>query len=142
MVAIYRSVFLSLILITGLIGAAWPQSRTPAKRDPQTQILQYYREYPDRYIRLSKESWYYDQIARTAVHSFTLQNTATVPYCEVQVKFAYQDEKGVTLVTQSQEIPGILQPYRPVDLKAFKVKGVNNKASNVVLTVSKALICR
>ena len=127
-------------ILAAMTGSA--QIRGPQKIDPQAQLIKYYRQYPDRYIRISKESWRYNQRTGMAQHSFTLNNTATVPYCEIEMRFAYQDEKGATIVTQAHPIAGILQPYRPVEQKNVTLKRIPNKAVNVVVTVSKALVCR
>lgn len=135
----YAALAFSCILLVMSVPA---QIRGPRKIDPQAQLMQYYKQYPDRYIRVSKESWKYTSVSRMAVHSFTLNNTATVPYCEVEMKFSYQDDDGKTLATMTQVIPGILQPYRPVELKGIRVKPISAKAANMILSVSKALICR
>ncbi len=118
------------------------QIHGPQKIDPQAQLMKYYRQYPDRYIRISKESWRYNEKTRAAQHSFTLNNTAMVPYCEIQVRFEYQDEKGTTIATQSQQVAGILQPYRPVQQKDLTLKAIPARAVNVVVSVSRALVCR
>ncbi len=118
------------------------QARRPQKIDPQAQLFSYYRQYPDRYIRISQESWRYNQRTRVAQHSFTLNNTAMVPYCEIRIRFEYKDEKGATLLTQSQQLAGILQPYRPVQQKDVTLKAVPAPAVNVVVSVDKALVCR
>ncbi len=129
----------SFLLAAMLVPA---QIRGPRKIDPQAQLIRYYHEFPDRYIRVSKESWQYSQPTKTAVHAFTLNNTATVPYCEIEVRFTYQDDKGATVATVKQSIPGILQPYRPAGQKDLRVKPVPDKAVNAVVSVSKALVCR
>jgi hypothetical protein len=134
----YAAVAFSCVV---LVLSASAQTHRPQKIDPQAQMMQYYRQYPDRYIRISKESWQYAQATRLALHSFTLNNTAVVPYCEIEMRFSYQDEKGAAVATMTQSIPGILQPYRP-EQKDVKLKAVPPKAVNVVVSVSKALVCR
>lgn len=126
-------------------SAMWVQplsgfEQTPhtQKIDPQTRILQYYRQYPERYIRISKETWQYEGFTRTALHSFTLRNSATVPYQEIEIRFAYESSDGKTLYTHVFKIPGTLAALGSRKLDNIKVKDVPAAAINVVLTVTGA----
>ncbi len=118
------------------------QSRKPRGVDPQAQILQYYRQYPDRYIRVSKESWKYEDKSRVALHSFTLRNTATVGYCEIEISIVYQTSSEKTLHTEHVKLPDILGALRTIDVNQLKVQKVPRGAETAVVRVTKALICR
>jgi hypothetical protein len=118
------------------------QSRTTRRLDPQTQLLEYYRRYPDRYILVSNQSWKYDFVARAAIHSFTLRNTASVGYCDIEVSFAYQAASGKTLQTQVVKVQGILEALRTLDVRRVKVKAAPSDADTVVVSVVKATVCR
>ena len=117
------------------------QSRPPHKVDPQTQILQYYRQYPDRYILVSNETWRYDEYSRTATHTFTLRNTATVHYCEIEVSLAYQTAAGKVLQTTVAKVPGSVNGLGKLEVRGLKAKKVPAGAETVVVRVTKALIC-
>jgi hypothetical protein len=110
------------------------------KIDPQAQILQYYRQYPERYIRISKESWKYDANSRIASHTLTLTNSATVPYHLIDLGFSFETANGKILHTQIVSVPGILAAGGVMDVKKIRVKNVPNAAENVVVTVAKALV--
>ena len=118
------------------------QSRTSRRPDPQTQLLEYYRRYPDRYILVSNQSWKYDHLARAAVHSFTLRNTATVGYCDIEMSFNYQTASGRSLQTQVVKVQGILEALRTLDMRRVKVKGAPNSSETVLVSVVKATVCR
>ncbi len=112
------------------------------KPDPQAQLLQYYRQYPARYIRISKESYAYLQQMRVAYHSFTLTNLAGVSYSEIEVQFSYRNRKGESVANQALQVQGVLKPYGTLEVKRMRVKGVPPACENVVLAVSKAVIYR
>ncbi len=133
------------ILILAYKALMWVQplsglEQTPHARriDPQTQILTYYRQYPDRYIRISKETWKYEQNSRTAFHSFTLKNSATVPYKEIEIRFNYESSAGKLLYTQIVKIEGILGALETMKCEKITIKNVPPAATNVVLSVAKA----
>ena len=110
------------------------------KIDPGAQILQYYRQYPERYIRISKETWKYDPNSSTASHALTLTNGATVPYHLIDLRFSYETAKGKVLYTQIVTLPGILAAGATTDVKKINVKNVPDRAETVVVTVAKALV--
>ncbi len=119
------------------------ESASQSRRvDPQAQLLQYYRQYPDRYIRVSKESWKYEEKSRIALHSFTLRNTATVGYCEIEISFVYQASGGKTLHTEHVKLPDLLGALRTIDVNQLKVQKVPRGAETAIVRVAKALICR
>ncbi len=139
------SLLLGAILVLAYKALMWIQplsglEQTPHARriDPQTQILNYYRQYPDRYIRISKETWKYEQNSRTAVHSFVLKNTATVPYLGIEIRFNYESSSGKVLYTQVVKIQGILGALGTMKCDSVVVKKVPASATNVVLTVANA----
>ncbi len=112
-----------------------PHSR---KIDPQTQILQYYRQYPDRYIRIAREAWQYEETTHTALHSFLLRNSATVPYQDIEIRFRYESAAGKVLYTQVVKIRGTLGALGTLKCENIKVKNVPFAATNVVLSVANA----
>jgi hypothetical protein len=116
-----------------------PTSRRP---DPHAQLLDYYRRYPDRYIQVSRQNWNYDFVERTAVHSFTLRNTASVGYCDIQVSFNYQAANGKSMQTKVVKVPGILEALQKLDVRRVKVKGAPDSAETVLVSVTKATVCR
>lgn len=116
------------------------QRRAAKKMSPQDQIMQYYREYPGRYIRISKETWQYLEGSRKALHSFTLQNMAMVPYHAIEVSFTYQSAGGKTLQQQTVKIPGAVAAGGSTQVKDFEVKNVPGAARSVLIVVEKAVI--
>jgi hypothetical protein len=127
-----------MICISGLNGAAQvPAGRGP---DPQTQLLNNYRKYVDRYIRISDEAWKYDEVSHSATHSFTLKNNAGVAYSEIELRVNYLDAKGKPLRTQTLKIPGILAAYASRKFANLKARNISHDCDQAVLTISKATI--
>ncbi len=118
------------------------QSRTSRIPDPHAQLLDYYRRYPDRYIQVSKQTWNYDFVARAAIHSFTLRNTASVGYCDIEVSFNYQSVNGKSIQTKIVKVPGILEALQKLNVRRVKVTGAPGTAETVLVSVSKATVCR
>ncbi|HYK90826.1 MAG TPA: hypothetical protein VE398_18780 [Acidobacteriota bacterium] len=115
------------------------QRRAAQKLSPQEQILQYYKEYPERYIRVFKETWQYDPNSNRSFHSFSLRNSATVYYHAIEVSFSYQ-AGGKSVYTQTVKVPGVLAPGGTMDVKKIEVRRVPASSQSVLITVSKALI--
>jgi len=118
------------------------QKRLPPKPDPATQLLDYYRKYPDRYIRISEESWKLDLSTRvggalSAVHSLTLKNIARATYHAIEVRFSYQTSSGKELFARSAKIEGELGPLTTRKI-TVRVAGVPQAAEKVVTSVVKA----
>jgi hypothetical protein len=128
------------VVIPVYAGVAAEQARTAPKPDQQTQLLNNYRKYPDRYIRISGESWKYDDNSRIASHSFTLKNLAGVAYSAIEVRASYLDQDGKILLNQVLPVPGALSPYQIKKFKDLKVKNVPLAATQVLLTVTKGSI--
>lgn len=124
------------------VSAPVVQSHASRKPDPQAQLLDYYRRYPDRYILVSTQTWKYDFPARTAIHSFTLRNTASVGYCDIEVSFNYQAASGKSMQTQVVKIQGILEALRTLEARRIKVKGAPDTAEIALVSVVKASVCR
>lgn len=114
------------------------QKRGYRKPAPGPTILDYYRQYPDRYIRVDNETWVLDPGTKVAFHSFSLRNLATVAYKEVEVRFTYESAGGKTLLTRDLKIPGQLQAQGTMSLKKIKVTGVPVATKSAVLVVAKA----
>jgi hypothetical protein len=137
------SVGLVLFLIwaaTGISVGIAQQSQVPRRPDPKVQLLNNYRQYPERYIRILEESWKFDELERTASHSFTLRNSASAVYSEIEIRFTYLNSAGKTLHSRVLKIPGNLAPYEVKRIKGFKLKNVPAASDQVVLAVAKALI--
>ncbi len=136
---------LGAILVLAYKALMWVEplsglEQTPhaQKIDPQTQILQYYKQHPESYIRISRETWQYDDIARTSIHSFVLTNSATVPYQDIEIRFTYQSSAGKVLYTQVVRMPGILAALGTKKFEKVRVKSVPQAASSVLLSVAGA----
>ncbi len=114
------------------------QKRGYPKPPPRPTILDYYRQYPDRYIRVENESWQIDTGSQVATHSFSLRNLATVAYKEIEVRFTYESPNGKTLLTRDIKIAGQLQAQGTMSVKKIKVTGVPATAKVSVLVVAKA----
>jgi hypothetical protein len=127
------------------IGPPFPapeeQRRSPQKVDAAAQILEYYRKYPDRYIRLSEESWQYSEKSRCAYHSFTLRNTATLPYYGIEVRISYQTSHGKELKSEVVKIEGALPALGKLAVRDIKVRQVP-PAAKAVTAIVKAVVYR
>ncbi len=132
-------ILFSFYRIPSLPAGAVEQKRAAQKLSPQEQILQYYRDYPERYIRVFKETWLYDQNSGRSFHSFSLRNSATVSYHAIEVSLSYQ-AGGKTLLVQTVKIPGILSPGGTMEVKKIEVKRVPAASQSVLIAVSKALV--
>ncbi len=115
------------------------QRRAAQKLSPQEQILKYYRDYPERYMRVFKETWQYDPQSGRSFHSFSLRNSATVSYHAIEMTLSYQ-AGGKTVYVQTVKIPGVIAPGGTMEVKRFEVKRVPAASQNVLITVSKALV--
>jgi hypothetical protein len=133
---------LGLVLIsgTGISGASAQQKQMPRRPDPKVLLLNNYRRYPDRYIRILEESWKYDALGQTASHSFTLRNSAATVFSDIEISFTYLSSEGKVVHSQTVKIPGSLAPYEVRRIKDFKIKKVPAASDQAVLAVAKALI--
>jgi hypothetical protein len=116
-------------------------NKTPHARkvDPEKQVHQYYREYPDSYVRIAGESWRYSDRSRIATHTLTLKNAATVPYHDIEIKFSYESAGGKVLFTHVAKIPGILAASTSLEVSELRVTGVPEAAVKAVASVVKAV---
>ncbi len=130
--------FSSMVCISGADGAQ--QIRLPRRPDPQTQLLNYYRHYPDRYIRISKEAWRYDDKSHTAFHSFTLKNSAGVAYAGIEIRLKYLSVDGKAVQSQILKIPGILAAYQTKKINELRVRNAPAGSDQVLATIEKASI--
>lgn len=135
--------FLSLAFLWSLPAALYPQQKRLAPRpDPAAQLLDYYRKYPDRYIRISEESWKLDPATQihgqlSAVHSLILKNVARATYHAIEVRFSYQTLSGKELFARTTRIEGELGPLATRQFK-IRVAGVPQSAEKVVSSIVKA----
>jgi hypothetical protein len=116
------------------------QKRGYQKPAPGPTILDYYRQYPDRYIRVEDESWQFNPDTQVALHSFSLRNLATVAYKEIEIRFTYESPDGKTLLARDMKIPGLLQAQGTMSLKKMKVSGVPAATKSAIVVVAKALM--
>ena len=123
----------------------WPapetQARSRPQANPQAVILDYYRRYPDRYIRVANEKWQYQDGTRTALHSFTLRNTAAVRYCAIEVSISYRSPTGKVLQTRTVPVRGYLEALKALEVWGLRQKNVPATSESAVITVSKATVC-
>ena len=142
-VALLVLAYKAAMWVQPLPAKAVEQARTSQKRpDAATQLLEYYRQYPDRYIRVSDEVWSYDPGIRVAVHSFTLRNIATLPYAAIEVRFSYESANGKELLARTVKIAGLLAPFTTMSVKKIKITGVPDTSKSVTITVAKAVVVR
>ena len=118
------------------------QAKTWKKKSPEAQIQDYYRQYPESYIRISKETWQFDPGKGTAFHSFTLKNTAGVSYSEIEIRFSYQSANEKTIQTRVVKIPGTLPPQGSREVKRIKVTDLPAAAAHVLMSVAKASVSK
>lgn len=132
-------ILFSYYRIPSLPADAVEQRRTAQRLSPQEQILNYYRDYPERYMRVFKETWQYDPRSGRSFHSFSLRNSATVSYHAIEMTLSYQ-ASGKTVYIQTVKIPGVIAPGGTMEVKKLEVKRVPAASQNVLITVSKALV--
>ena len=136
----FRKALLSVILLMAAAPALPRIDQRPLPGpSPSDQLFGYYRRYPERYLRISEQSWKYDPRRRSAAHSFTLSNVATVPYYYIQVRFTYQDSSGKTL---QSKVVQVLEGIAALGKKRIRagVKGVPKEAEQVVVSIESARI--
>jgi hypothetical protein len=122
-------------------ASAVSQQRRPPRLDPSAQLLQYYRQFPERYIRITDSKWEHSAASHEASHSLSLLNTATVSYCALELRITYQTEKGTSLCTRSLKLPGTLAPFKKTALKYLTVKNVQGSPDSAVVEIAKAVVC-
>jgi len=116
------------------------QKRITQKAPARPTILDYYRKYPDRYIRIDNESWLLNRETRAASHNFTLRNLAIVAYTEIVVRITYEGAGGKILLTHDIKIQGALQGQSAREFKKVKVNGIPELTQNAVATIAKARV--
>jgi len=116
------------------------QTRSMKKPDRQAQLMAYYRDYPDRYLRITDETWLYNPVSRSALHSFTIRNIAMASYRSIEITFSYQASDGKVLLTRTVGIPGPLAASATLPIKNLKVSGVPAATKTVVTKVAKATV--
>ncbi len=132
-------ILFSYYRIPSLPADAVEQRRIVQKLSPEQQILQYYRDYPERYMRVFKETWQYDPRSGRSFHSFSLRNSATVSYHAIEMTLSYQTGDK-TLYVKTVKIPGVIAPGGTMQVKNLEVKHVPAASQSVLIVVSKALI--
>lgn len=136
----FQKALLSVIL---LMTAAQAHPRIDQRPwpgpSPSAQLFGYYRKYPERYLRISEHSWKYDRLRRSAAHSFTLSNVATLPYYYVRVRFTYQASSGKALQSRVVQVLEGIAALGKKQIRA-EVKGVPDEAEQVVVSIESARI--
>jgi len=134
-----EALLLAVMTAAAASHPAMDQRRPLPGPSPSAQLFGYYRKYPDRYLRISEQSWKYDSRRGVATHSFTLRNVATVPYYYIQVRFTYQTPKGKTVHTQ---VVQVLEGIATLGRKQIRtaVKGVPLEATQALVTIEHARI--
>ena len=94
---------------------------------------EYQREYPERYIRISDESWRYDSASGRAFHSFKLRSMTTVVYDKIRVRLVYRAPDGKVRATREAGVPGVLKPGATREVSDLEVRGVppDGESANV-----------
>ncbi len=118
------------------------EERAGETADPETQAREYYRKYPERYIRIVDDSWLYQVASRTAVHSFTLRNIAAVGYKDIQIRFVYESRDAKPVKTAILKIPVRLAAMQSELLSGIEVQAIPSGTARVTLTVEKAVVDR
>jgi hypothetical protein len=113
------------------------QAKTWKEKSPEAQIQDYYRQYPESYIHISQEIWPLDPASRTALHSFTLKNTAQVSYSDIETRFTYESSSGKTLQSQMVKLPGTPFPGATSGIKTVRVRNVPTASACVLMSVAK-----
>lgn len=131
---------IAMATVLGLAPTSAAQTRTVRKVDPQAQLLNNYRKFPNRYIRISDETWKYDDTQQTAFHSFTLKNNAGVAYSGIQIQANYLNDDGKTLLSQVLNVPGTLAPYQTKRIKDIRTRKVPPQCTQAVISVKTASI--
>lgn len=111
------------------------QAQFLPKVDPATRVREYYARYPERYIRISGESWRYDGADGTARHKFTLTNQATVSYESIRIELTYQSAAGEVLHRETVDLPGSLEDSGSKEISSLEVKRVPTRSETVLLRV-------
>jgi hypothetical protein len=114
----------------------------PRNADPQVRAQEYFAEYPERYLRIGDESWRYAQGSGIAFHSFTIRNSATVSYRDIEVRFVYRSSTGEDLRTREVPIEQGIAPGAVLKVASLKVTDVPAHADSVVASVAKAVVVR
>jgi hypothetical protein len=149
-------VILEVLLLLGALGvlaykaAIWVrpmppiviESKRPSPKSAAPTILDYYRQYPDRYIRVEDESWVLNRGAQSALHSFTLRNLATVAYNGIEIRITYESAAGQELLTRDIPIPEPVPAQGSVRLEGIKLNGVPLASKTAVVTVARAQMIR
>lgn len=116
------------------------QAQFLPKVDPKVRVREYYTQYPESYIRISKESWRYDSNSGTAHHKFTLTNQATVNYDNIRIELTYQSATGRAVHSETIALPGRLEVSGSMEISDLKVKKVPRDSDTVLIRVAGATV--
>jgi hypothetical protein len=106
---------------------------------PSAELFGYYRRYPDRYLRISDQSWVYDSQRQSAVHSLTLTNVATAPYYYIQMRFTYLSASGKRMHSRVVQVLEGISAFGKKRLEV-KLKNLPKEPDQVLVTIESARI--
>jgi hypothetical protein len=115
-----------------------PVKQVQKKLSAEEQTRVYYRQYPEGYLRISKESWRYEEHQRKAFHSLILTNTSKVAYNEIELLFRYQDASKKFIKTHNVKLRETAKPGGTINIRDLEIDGVPPEALSVVASVAKA----
>jgi hypothetical protein len=133
-------IYSSYTVATRVMPLSARQVQKKLSAEEQTQI--YYRQYPEGYLRISKESWRYEESSRKATHTLTLTNTSKVAYGGIELLFRYQDASMKYIKTRQVKIPGKIAPGGTLKIRNLEIEGVPAEALNVVASIAKAEVSK
>jgi len=111
------------------------QAQFLPKVDPKTRAREYYAQYPESYIRISRESWRYDSGSGTAYHKFTLTNQAMVGYDSIRIELTYKSAAGKAVRSETITLPGRLEASGSREISNLKVKHVPPDSDTALLRI-------
>jgi len=111
------------------------QAQFLPKVDPKTRAGEYYAQYPESYIRISRESWRYDSGSGTAYHKFTLTNQATVGYDSIRIELTYKSAAGKAVRSETITLPGRLEASGSREISNLRVEHVPPDSDTALLRI-------
>ncbi len=115
-----------------------PVKPVQKKLSMEEQTRVYYQQYPEGYLRISKETWRYEEHLRKAIHSLTLTNTSKIAYGGIGLLFRYQDASMKYIKTCNVNVRGVIEPGGTLNIRDLETDGVPPEAVSVVASVAKA----
>ncbi len=136
------SLALGALLLPCSLAQTTPPRRGKSPEEVQNQLLSYYRQYPERYLRVEKHTWFLDANSKVSYHTFTLRSNAGVAYGDIEVTFDFQTGDGKSRGIRTVKVPGRIAPYQTLAVRRFAVKDSRQDCESVTATVARAAIYR